>query len=103
MAKFPEIAYIVSYTIGYYDEERVKFLFVTFDKIEAQKYCDKFNSKLDFWKQYWESIYNKPTRPFLDYKKSKVSRIVEIQYCEFEEIKVKFNPTYNHGQKTNND
>lgn len=44
--------YLCKYSSGSYDDYGEWDVFATFDKDKAQKWVDKFNTKLEKWKEY---------------------------------------------------
>lgn len=51
-----EIVYLVSYSEGSYDDFYQIELFFTDNIDKAKDYVKKFNSKLKYWKDYFEKI-----------------------------------------------
>lgn len=47
--------YLCKYSSGSYDDYGEWDVFATFDKDKAQKWVDKFNTKLEKWKEYMHS------------------------------------------------
>lgn len=50
--------YVAKYSTGSYDEHYVVSVFVSEDKELVEKWVEKFNTKLTYWKEYFKQFGN---------------------------------------------
>ena len=85
--------YLVQYSNGSYDDYYKVNIFVTFSKESADKYVEKFNRRLDHWKEYMKSFEDK--YGYRDDKKcvTKISYryydVMDMNYAFIDEIELR--------------
>jgi len=85
--------YVVKYSKGSYDDYHELDIFVTADKQVVDKYIEKFNKRLDYWKEYMNSF--KDEYGYRDDKKCTTAisyryyDVVDIGYAFVEEVELR--------------
>jgi hypothetical protein len=87
--------YLAKYSMGHYDDYREINVFASHDKDLVEKWIEKFNSKLEVWKNYFSQFSNQYSIYCLDekyYNKINGERfdaIVECNRAFIEELEIK--------------
>ncbi len=74
--------YVAKYSTGSYDDHYFVFVFVSEDKEFVEKWVEKFNTKLAYWKEYFKQFGNE----VFDYKTIKEKFYNDINDDRFYQI-----------------
>jgi len=85
--------YVVKYSSGSWDDYGVTNVFVTEDLEKAEKWVNKFNARVEYWKEILKQYYDEDGYLDEKYYRSPVSRwfwnIKDINNAFFDEIELR--------------